>query len=156
METMARKLVFDASTALRSRSVSTAPVRTPAGPRRNLHEQCSASTASITRCTRRTPKPSSAPTSMTRWPPSSMHSPLQGRQRHHHDPRPGLAVHPPRRYLERAYATATLLEVYQPISSNSRSAITPLQYLDSSACCAVARPLKPTASLTAIFLPTAS
>jgi uncharacterized alpha-E superfamily protein len=23
------------------------------------------------------------------------HSPLQGRQRHHHDSRPGLAVHPP-------------------------------------------------------------
>ena len=24
------------------------------------------------------------------------HSPLQGRQRHHHDSRPGLAIHPPR------------------------------------------------------------
>ena len=42
------------------------------------------------------------------------HSPVQGRHRHHHDSRPGMALYPPGRYLERAYATATLLEVFQP------------------------------------------
>jgi len=34
-------------------------------------------------------------------------------KRYDHDSWSGLAVYPPGRYLERAYATATLLEVYQ-------------------------------------------
>ena len=86
-----------ASTPPRSPIASTGRAKTPARcAKKSPPSSGSGSTASITRCTRRTRNPSSVQHQRHARLGHRRHPPLQRRQRHHHDSRPGLAVHPPR------------------------------------------------------------
>ena len=152
LEAMARKLVFDQhQSALGDilRECARAKMRARCA-KKFQPSSGSGSTGSTTRCIRRMRRRSSAPASTTFWPSiiDGIHlfkgvsdtTMIHGQ---------GWQFIRLGRYLERAYATATLLEVYQPELFQRTARSTPAtSILNWWACCAVALRLKPTARCT--------